>query len=254
MLAPEQKKYKKYRKEPRLTANQLADYYTTASPPQRTNIMVQAKFPQGVVTAHYDEAKNALRKHLSDQKRSTQILHDALTDIEKKKLGFQKPWKENDLKLSAEAIGNFLKAGNTLGISRFNFSAVTSDLPHLNFEGTDVSINLDLVTYRTDADGTKRVGGVIFMFSKSDKNPNKRQKRGKSASWLILQTVEKHMTQLGVPDPKLCIVIDVFEGKVYSAATGNKLMKSHLEACCKEVAIGWDHVPIPSDYDGPPVL
>lgn len=241
---------KKYRvhTEPRLSANQLSEYYTTLSPARRTAIISEAKYASTAVVTRYDGARDALIKHLSDATRSHHILSNAILKFQEQEAEINStPWKKEDCRGSIEAIMKFQRSSNTMGISKLTFRPVLSKLPPFKLGGVNVSVNLSLIVERV-VGGEPHVGGLIFLFSKTEKNPEIRKKRAKVSAFLIQQMAELHLHSQGIVDPKLCLVVDVLDGQSYNAGAGNVRLGNHLEHSCREVTRGWDDAPAPSDY------
>ncbi|MBI1272569.1 MAG: hypothetical protein GC131_00585 [Alphaproteobacteria bacterium] len=245
------KKYK-YHPNPRLSANQVAEYLTATST-RRKGIIRDAKFPKTAVVARYDAAREALIKHLSDDTRSHHVLSEAIIGLDRREESAgATSWIKNDCRLSKEAIVAFQRAYNKLGVSKLVFRSAPGRVLQLEIEGVKLSIALDLIASRTDSSGTKRVGGVIFMFNKSDSSPKSKKNKAEVAALLALQFIEKHLKHLGQPDPKLCIAIDVFGGEAYPVKGSSRRLKD-IGNSCEEVALWWPKVKPPVDYDGPPV-
>lgn len=241
------KKYK-YNAKPRLSASQLSEY-STATPPRRTAIIADAKYPKTTVVTRYRDLRKALKKHLTDPTQSHHILSNAILAFQEKQDDLSaSTWVKEDCRASMEAITKFQKSANTLGIKKYTFEKATIKFPPILLEGVKLSIIPDVLVRKSGAANKNSVGGALLMFSKSEKSPEKRKNRGKVAAILMLKSLNRFQDTLGIPDPKLCMVIDVYEGKVYDASTGITRLSNGLDHSCREVFRAWDDVDPPSDY------
>jgi hypothetical protein len=240
-----------YNSDPRLSANQLAEYLT-ATPTRRKSIIKDAKFPKTSIVARYDAARTAIAGFLCDQTRSARRFSDAAADLSARE---SRPdasdWIKNDCRLSIEAINTFQRAYNSLGLARFDCRPVSSNQPKLIVAGVDVSVSLDATLHREDAEGVRFVGGAILLFSKTETSGRQREDRCKTSAVLAALFSEQHLTYLGQTDPKLCFSIDVFGSKPYQCPSSFKRKLDHIQDSCEEVALRWPTTPPPADYDGP---
>lgn len=240
-----------YNPNPRLSANQLAEYLN-ASSTRRKSIIRDAKFPKGVIVARYDGARDAITAFLTDPTRSMTEPTAAIEAMKAKggAVG-AKPWVQDDCKASVEAVNALLKAQNKLGLNKMNIRPILSKQPKLVMEGVEVSITLNATTHRVDKDKQDRVGGLLLLFSKSEPSASKRDERCRVSSVLAAEFADQYLKGLGAMDPKLCVTIDVFGGRIIAAPPSYKKRLTDMIAACEEVALRWPTVEVPADYDGP---
>jgi hypothetical protein len=246
MEVSEKQKYG-YNAVPRLSANTLSEYLTATST-RRKSIVQAAKFPKTAIVARYDAARDGITKYLCDLGRDAGILIDAMDSQKTRGENIEaSEWIKNDSALSIEAIDNFHKAMNKLGLSKLECRPVTTNQPHLTIEGVRISVSLDATVHRKES-----VGGLILLFSKAEPSTTSRIDRCKTAAVLAYLFTEQNLKYLGVPDHKLCFSVDVFGGKAHATPNTYKKKLDYIQSSCEEVALRWPITAPPADYDGPP--
>lgn len=122
--------------------------------------------------------------------------------------------------------------------------------PKIQIEGVAVSIN-PFASIHGKQKGKETVGCLSLLINKTEQSSNTRAHRCRSAAILSLQFAQKHLSSLGAPVAKLCMVYDVFDGRVITAPVNHKRQIDNMRAQCEEVADRWDLMTPPDDYDGP---
>lgn len=242
----------RYNAEPRLSANQLAEYLK-ASPPRRKQIVKAAKFPKTVIVAQYKGAREALAKFLCDTARDHKILVEATERLlEREAKLAATDWTKDDSRRSIEAISSFQKHANALGIQKLDCKPVLPGLPTLEIAKVAISVSLDATTHRLSKDRENLVGGVLFLFSKADEASAKaRTERCRISALLAYLFAKTHLAHAGTADPKLCFSFDVLTGKAVQAPASHKILLDHMNDSCEEVVLRWAITEAPDDYDGP---
>jgi hypothetical protein len=131
------------------------------------------------------------------------------------------------------------------------FRPVVTKQPKLSINNVEISVSLDATTHRPNKDGSNSVGGIILMLSKSEQSTTARLERCKTSAVLAAMFAGNHLTYLGLPDPKICFALDVFNGKLIPAPATFKMKADNISESCEEVALRWPTMAPPSDYDGP---
>ena len=243
----------KYHPQPRLSANQIADYLS-ANATNRRRILKDAKYPPTVLLIRYEDAKSALISHLTTEAGSDGILT-------RKVLALRRKWDGDDITdyartncmLCVDAIESFQAYETQMDIGKAKFLKPMTHYPRLKISGVSISVSIDLRVERADSKGNKSIGGAMLIFSKSggpDKNP---QERCKAITLLVHELLRGSAKPSETLDPNLCMAIDVFNGTVYRARTQQKLLYKTVENSCGEVATVWPSVEPPPNYYGPPI-
>lgn len=241
----------RYNPEPRLSANQLAEYLK-ASPPRRKQIVKAAKFPQTVIVAQYRGARESISKYICSPARDQKILSTGIGRMKEREAQPNATvWVKEDSRRSIEAIAAFEKNANAMGVGKLDCRPLVPGLPPLHIAGVDININLDATTHRL-VKGENAVGGVIFLFSKADEASAKaRTERCRISAILAYLFAKEHLGYIGVSDPKLCYSFDVLTGNAVQAPSTHKTVLSHMADSCEEVVLRWAATSPPDDYDGP---
>lgn len=241
----------KYNPSPRLSASQVAEYLS-ANATARRRIITEAKYPPTMLTVRYDDARDAVRKHLTKRQATKDVLGEAL-DVLKQKLsaaGLSDWWKTNH-KLCSQAIEAFQTHEKSLSLSKSIFKVPNIGHSKLTMSGVTVSVSLDLMTEIPQGNGTSRVGGTILCLwkTRAADTPHRCQ----AMAMLASEVVSKFLKDNQACDPNMCMAVDVFGGKVYRAKAHQKMLLKTVENSCGEIATIWPSVEPPANYNGPPV-
>ena len=197
MVVTKSKAKYQYNAEPRLSANQLAEYLT-ASPTRRKSIIKDARFPRTIVVARYDVARTAIAGFLADPMRKVSILTDAIDDLlirETKETA--STWMQGDSRLSSEAIKAFHATQGQLGLGKMDFRRITKKKPKLLIRGVEISVSLDVTTHRPNKGAPDSVGGLVLVLSKSEQSIKARLERCKTIAVLAAMFAADHLDYLG---------------------------------------------------------
>lgn len=204
------------------------------------------------MVALYSGARDAIGNYLCDDLRASKVLTEAIEALQaRESKSTATDWVKQDCSLSMQAIEAFQNTYNSLGLAKISCKPVVSKQPKLQIEGVNVSVALDGTTHRVGKDDEKRVGGLILLFSKSEASAKSREARCRTSAVLAAVFAEKHLSYLGQAEPKICYALDVFGKRVFPAPATFPTKLDHMSAACEEVALRWDHISPPTDYDGP---
>lgn len=232
--------------DPRISANQLAEY-VLASPTRRQAILRNAKYAPTFLVIRYSAARSAICRYLSDDARPIGPLITAENEQMQLAAAAGSSFQQNDAALCAEAIKTFRGISIQNQIPFVTFTPNTQDLPKLAINGVDVSIRLDLIARNS---GKELVGGAIIQTSKAVASKSWRDDHSKIVASLVWMLSSAHLGAFGTIDRKLCMSIDVFGGEFISAPTNYKRKLNDVNASCAEIAALWSSITPPSDYDG----
>lgn len=251
-MAKSSPKYR-YNPEPRLSANQLAEYLK-ASPTRRKGIIKDAKFPRTLIVAQYKGAREGIGKFICSPERDQGILANAIIALTEREAKLDaSDWTKDDSRRSIEAITTFHNSIQQLGINKLDCRPIVLGQPNLSIGGVEISVSLDATTHRL-VSGEDRVGGIICLYSKaSETSGTARADRCKVAAVLALRFATEHLGYMGNADPKLCWALDVMDGKPYRAPDSYKMLLDNMAVSCEEVALRWGTITPPADYDGPAI-
>jgi hypothetical protein len=246
----------KYRlnESPRISANQLAEY-TLATPSRRQTIIRNAKFAPTFLTIRYNEAREAVTDYLTDGTRPVAKLHTSAIALQARGKVAPTDFKKDDLLKSAEAVesfAHFIKDINKPPPKPFTgllFKMPVGHMPKLMIGGTEVSVQLDLISINLAKD---TCGGVVLQTSKGVSSKNWRLDHAANVATLVYMASEAHLSGYGAIDRANCFAVDLFGKSAIQAPTSYKTRSKDLAASCGEIAALWPPVLPPADYDGPP--
>jgi hypothetical protein len=243
----------KYHPSPRLSANQISEYIS-ANPGNRKRILRDAKYPATMIVIRYEDARSVVVQHMTGNNAAKDALNHALLALKHKgeAEGVTK-YKKQNCQLSSEAIEAFQASEGKLGLSAIKFKAPHIHNTKLKLGGVTLSISLDLMTEKTANDGSKSLGGIVLVFSKSGGAKKDMPERCQAIAMLAHEVIKHHLKAGETADPKMCMAVDIFSGKVYRAKSQQKTLYKNVEASCEEAATMWPTVKPPSNYNGPPI-
>jgi hypothetical protein len=238
-------------REPRLSANQLAEYLG-ATPTRRATIVRDAKFPKTAQVALYRDARLAVARHLCTGSSEPDHIRHAIERLtERADEPDASSWTIDDCRRSVEVLEAFARLSNELGLARFEFRIVSGTLPHLLIGGVSVSVSISATVHRTARDGIRQVGGLTLFLSKAMSEDAASPERAAVSALLCFMFAEERLGHLGVADHKLCLALDAAGGKVFPAPKGQARRRKDMGHACAEIARAWPTVTPPRDYDGP---
>jgi hypothetical protein len=243
----------KYHAHPRLSASQISEYIS-ANSSNRRRILREAKYPPTILLIRYDDARFAVVEHMIGNNSSRDTLSEALLALKRKSESEGiTVYKKQNCRLSSEAIEAFQVGEGKLGLSAIKFKAPNIHNTKLKLGGVILSVSLDLMTEKTANDGGKVIGGVVLVFSKSGGVKKNMPERCQAIALLAHEVIKHHLKPGETSDPKMCMAVDIFSGKVYRAKSQQKTLYKNVETSCEEVATIWPTVKPPANYNGPPI-
>lgn len=244
----------RYNPHPRLSANQLAEYLI-AGAPRRKSILQEAKFPPVMIIIRYDDARTVIGGHLAGTARA---LEDAIAALRAKAASPEtSPNAAQNYELSIQAIESFRKSVDEFAFGGALFSKPSMRNRKLQIAGVTISVSIDASTAGTKKDGTAAIGAAMLMFCKSARSEAKETEwtqKCKTVASLIYALLKSSPDTVKNCDPNLCMVIDVFNGKVHKAKHQQKQLMNAITAACEEISLVWPSIKPNAKYNGPPVL
>ncbi|MEP2890454.1 hypothetical protein [Tateyamaria sp.] len=234
--------------QPRISANQLAEY-ALASPSRRQTIIRNAKYAPKFLVAMYNEARWSVCDFLVDGTRPVAKLHTAEINLKAKAAIAPTKFKENKALLSAEAVASFAKTvadtkQYTKNFSNLMFTRVNAPWEKLPMSGVQVSVQIDLISTNVPK-GT--CGGVILQTSKAIAQKSWREEHSNYVTSLVWMSADDFLKSHGSVDRAACYSVDLFAGKMVNAPSNYKTRVKNLEAACSEIHALWDNIQPPAD-------
>ena len=242
----------KYHPNPRLSANQVADYLD-ANSTNRRNILRDAKFPPIFLLVPYTDAKTALVSHLVRGRGESPLKSRVQVLRRKADLSETSDFERRNCLLCIDAIESFEGLEAKMKVGKLNFSRPGGHFPKLKISGVNISVSIDLLTEKPNAQGGMAKGGAMLVFSKSGGTKQNMPERCKAISLLVYEVLKAQAAPGQLYDSTMCMAIDVFQGVIYRAKSEQKQLLKTVGTSCEEVANIWPTVKPPANYDGPPI-
>lgn len=232
----------------------MAEYISAGvTPTRRRTIIKDAQFPKGAVVAQYTGAREGLIKYLSDGARSPRHLAQAKVDLADKGEASKSSWTKTDCRNSTEAIEAFERGYNRLTLSKLDCRMASGKGRLLDQWPTLVSVAFDITIHKPTKVGSDKFGAALLIFSRGESSTKAREERCSNIAGLIYAFCSRSLGGFGEADPALCMAVDVFAGKEYRCPGTFARKLRHVEDSCADIAAIWHTVPVPPDYDGPPL-
>lgn len=226
-----------------LTANQLAKYMVSTET-GKIGIIKQAKSDNKAGAIRYKNAREAIKAHLTDIKRSREPLEAAYNQMEQAKNDSSlSPFARNDASASLDALDAFDVISNQLG--GYEFAAAPKRQPKLILSGVKINITLDLLV-KTKRKGIEHIGGALFRFTQADGESeaaaSQRRNMNAYAATLAHMQVTQSFAKSGNPLHEICYAVDVQFKEVIAAPKTYARRASDMENACRFVSAIWDDV------------
>jgi hypothetical protein len=226
--------------EPRMSANQLAQFVVSDAVKQET-IVRDARRLLAVRVANYQPARSAMPLcHSAGGIDPVSIIAHATRMSE---TVFSDPFDQKCNELSAAAFVKFAPIASQIDCAGERVPRPRRGFDHLLIEGVRVSVQPEIVVSFAHR-GSTRFGGVIFNFSKSDQssleNNNGKYEAGDYAAALVFLMLGVHFGPKGGPRNANCFAVDIYRERIFETPGAYKTMLKHLEAACRNIARQWE--------------
>lgn len=227
------------RKAPRISVNKLGEYMT-ATPLRRRRIILDQQRPKTFIVPRYTEAQDAIAKYLVGGQQDEGVLH---SEIERLSLApSATEWEEQRKRLCVEALERFLDLAGSIDLSGQTATAGCNDQPRLQVGGLEVSVRPEVIVRGTNRSGLSAGGAIKLYFSKTIPLSHE---GGEYVATLVHQFADTHI-EPGNADSRLCQVIDIFGGRLFTAPRASARRRRDVWAACEEIARAWNPAEFPS--------
>ena len=223
----------KVRLRPRISAAKLGDYIEARSAAARERILRDQKFPPNFITTRYRDAEHAMRSAVLSADDTSAQLSKAAERIAR--APNKSKWQTEARQLCVRAVQQFAKIIASVEGPAISFGPPPADGYKLTVEGVAISVMPLVRVVRRQ--GSEVVGHGL-MLCVIRKNDAVTERAAEAIAEVLRMAVEA--TGDEPVDPKLCMVVDVFAGKTYRAATRGKRMQLDLLSACREIVVRWD--------------
>lgn len=239
--------YSFYR-NPRFSANHLAEYLCTRDASQRDAVIRKAKFPRKPAVTAYRQVTPAIRTFLSSNSRDMSAL-DALAHRLTLKAEREEGYNRAEALRCVAALEAFKATWLASRWTKVRFDAGPRDLV-LKLEGVAINVRLDPPVSEEGQDGQIFSGGCVLLTANTPEARKNIEERKKYVAALVHWALEETSTNIE-PLPRLCMSMDIFGGSVVRAPTALERLRRTIKSTCREAASKWAAIEPPSGYDGP---
>lgn len=239
----------KLHRNPRFSANQLADYMRAATASQRETVIRSAKFPRTSAVVAYTPMRRIVSDLLPTAGGGIGQIDDHIDRLATRLRREPDGWMQDELKRNIEALQAFKEAYRTCRLSKVQFAPGPADLT-MPIEGVRINVRLDARVIQTADDGSANSGGLALFVASGEASRKNLADRCKIVAAMIHWTLE-HIGGNIEPLPKLCISFDVFGRTATKAPTSIDRLRANVHSSCREAARAWPDVEPPAGYDGP---
>lgn len=126
--------------------------------------------------------------------------------------------------------------------------------PKLKAGALPVSVSLDFLIHSVDPKDEKRIGGIMFGFSKRPEPKTvqsmaRYERFARHSSAMIHMHLADHFAELGKPMPKHCLWIDNHLQKTHAASGNYKTLVADMRVAGDRIVRDWGGIPAPDGFD-----
>lgn len=219
-------------KNPRISANKLAEFMGAKSARQR-QILHDQKYPKDFKTVYYKEAPEAAAHFVAGGAVDASIIETAIGVLENKApstIGADRRINSN-----IEALETLKLMLDDIPVSGVTLQLAPNSAPYLTFFGVDISVRPEIIVKGKSGKGPT-VGAMKFHFPRSFCHTDD---TGGYVCALLTEWCRIHMSDHGLPQGNLCSVIDVGSQRVYLGKKATAARLKDVSAACQNIAGLW---------------
>jgi len=233
---------KKVIKEPRISANKLAEY-VLATASRRKRILLDAKYPETFITTRYKEAREIAKAYLCGnvtidfvKQEINKFKNTAIAAAKIPKNDYQVQYHNQ----SADALDSLLNSKIPL-FNGANIIKYDEQAKIIIMKGVAISVRPDLIL-KADIGGIINVGAIKLHITQTTKLSNESQK---IVGVLLYEYVKKHVINVvknEVANSKLCVSFDIFKQQFDVCPPAMKRILTQVQDSCEEISSRWDKI------------
>jgi len=219
------------RPNPRISAPKLGEYLE-ASASRRERILRDQKFPRTYVVVRYEKARQAIRAALVSGNAVPTRLRELARTIEQ--MPAKSSYDSDSARLSAEAVRRFATLHERLALKDTRALLPSAPKFSLVSEGVSISIAPAVLLRRTKRDGMEYCGALIVVLRKDEP-------LGLQGGKAVAELGRLALANAGYKNirPDLCVAVDVFGGRIFTAAGRGQRIAGEIASACREIAVRW---------------
>jgi hypothetical protein len=228
----------------RVSVNALGEYME-ATADRRQKIVADQKAPKDYVVPRYTLSTQSIAACLSAPADHLRPVRAAIERLRKARP--LKPWEATTVANNLAALEAFEKLWPSLSEQFSGLTVARGGVkaPKLLLSGVQVSVRPDLILRGQNRQGRGICGALKLRLTKT----TALSERGlKCIATTLNLFTETHLAKgLVVADPAFCFVLDVFTGKLVSAPKSQVRLRKEILTTCREIALWWNSVPVPTE-------
>jgi hypothetical protein len=232
-----------FHKEPRISANKLAEF-VISDPSRQKAIIREAKFAKKVMIVRYKKVRTFIAHAFAGDHLDIDKLGHRADEIEREnEVKGISEWKRLDNTNSALALKKI--AAIAPDLSWKNARIFYGRFGNLEIDGVKVSVQPELVFLFEHRNITK-MGAIILNTAKRDEKSLARSNGaycvGDYLSSLLFQMLLAKAHKIGAPLNSKCYAVDVFREKIYTAPANYRMLNRNIEAAYEFIALRWSGI------------
>lgn len=235
-------------RNPRFSANHLAEYLCTKDAGQRDAVVRKAKFPRKPSVIAYQQVAPAMRTFLCANNGDYSGL-DLLSEKLAAKAQQEEGYNRDEALRCMAALDAFKTTWAASKWGKAQFSAGPRDLV-LKLEGVAVNVRLDPPMFESGPEEKTYAGGCVILLANSPEARKNIEDRRRYVAALAHWALEGGAANIEA-SPRLCVSFDVFGNHITKAPTAVSRLRQNIKASCREAASKWSGIEPPQGYDGP---
>lgn len=232
------------RRQPRLSAAQLADYLVAPTPVGQIGILRQAKNPaqNRPLIIQYAHARRAIAECMRDRGGLNRIVARSISELEARRDdGTNGPLVRDDAQRCIDVIERFQSAANELDVWDAAYAEPRLPSTSLNVAGVEISVSPDLIVTVRRRDQV-RVGQVFVrcaIGTAGDAAENRRAEANGHLATIAHMHTSQYLADIGLPYAPTSMVIDVSRESVVRGPVNSARRIANIEAACAMIAAIW---------------
>ena len=180
----------RFHRDPRFSANQLAEYMQANTARQRETVIRAAKFPRTTAVVAYTASRNIISDFLPSHEDGFASFDQQIQRLHTKLRREPDGWNQDEIKRNIEALSAFKTTFAKRRLKRLEFTTGPVDLT-MSLRGVRINTRLDAGIVEYDDDGAAFGGGIVlFLASGAASRKNIPEKAP-----ILAETLQRHWPQ-----------------------------------------------------------
>lgn len=239
-MAQEPKKTHVERKSPQISLARLADYMAASEQAKRT-IARTCKYRAIARVIQHNDAKAVIANWLRTDAPRIALLKEKLEAMKARIFEDNFQAEVNDH--NCDYVKRFISISDSVDFSQYELARPTK-FASLIVRGCPVSVQVDVLTSRTDRRNKTKIGAMMFRYSKG-KELSEDVAQHQSA--FMFEYLRQHPYEKSAEaEKKLCITLDCYSGTEHVAPGNANYLFKEMAAACENLVERWPAIKPPA--------